>query len=228
VTPEAEPAVSRRPDAPHPTSLQLILTAERLFAIDGVAGVSLRAIATAAGSANTSAVHYYFGSKAGLVQAIIAHRMPDLLQRRSQLRAEIDPRTLRDALEVHLRPVLELADRPDTRYVSFLDQLGPSGIERRLVDALPAVTSSQRAFVADVERAVTAVPRRALRTRIDDVQAFNLHAAASRERAIALGYPSAPFSSFAGGLLDGFAGYLTAPVAARTGQRSVVTGPGTP
>jgi len=73
------------------TALQLLLTAERLFAEHGFAGVSLRQIATEAGSANNSAVVYHFGSKEGLVGAIFAYRLPQLMQRRELLKARVVP-----------------------------------------------------------------------------------------------------------------------------------------
>src|SRR3954451_12015320 len=95
------------------TAQQLIRTAERLFAMNGLDGVSLRQIATEAGSGNTSAVHYHFGSKDGLVQAIIADRLPDILRRRALLKARLDTTRVRDALEAQLLPVLELAETPD-------------------------------------------------------------------------------------------------------------------
>ena len=56
--------------APSASALRLVLAAERLFALHGIDGVSLRQIASEAGSANNSAVHYHFGSKEGLIGAI--------------------------------------------------------------------------------------------------------------------------------------------------------------
>jgi AcrR family transcriptional regulator len=49
----------------------LIKTASQLFAQKGIDAVSLNEINKAAGQRNTSAMHYHFGSKEGLVQAII-------------------------------------------------------------------------------------------------------------------------------------------------------------
>src|SRR3954453_7384357 len=105
------------------TALQLLLTAERLFAEHGLAGVSLRQIAVDAGSANNSAVAYHFGSKEGLIQAIFGYRLPQLLQRRELLKARLHPGDLRARLEAHLLPVLELAESREGSYLSFLEQL---------------------------------------------------------------------------------------------------------
>ena len=52
------------------TPLELLLVAERLFSAHGVAGVSTREIARAAGQKNHSAVAYHFGSKEGLAEEL--------------------------------------------------------------------------------------------------------------------------------------------------------------
>lgn len=66
---------------------KLILVAIRMFAEQGFAGVSMRTINSAAGTRNSSAVHYHFGNKMGIIQAIF-----DKLQ--SQLRPVFDEITL--------------------------------------------------------------------------------------------------------------------------------------
>ena len=60
---------------PGPTTDQrLIAAAERLFAEQGVGAVSLRAVMQAA-QANVASVHYHFGSKRGLVVALLEDRL---------------------------------------------------------------------------------------------------------------------------------------------------------
>ncbi|OUS26118.1 hypothetical protein A9Q99_19265 [Gammaproteobacteria bacterium 45_16_T64] len=51
---------------------RLLHVAIRLFAEKGIEAVSMRAINTAAGTKNKSAVHYHFGSKLGILEAIFA------------------------------------------------------------------------------------------------------------------------------------------------------------
>ena len=58
------------------TRRRLIETAERLFAEHGPDGVSLRQISAAAGQSNNFAVQYHFGTREGLLDAIVAHRLP--------------------------------------------------------------------------------------------------------------------------------------------------------
>ena len=68
------------PDPPQTdeTKTQLLRVAERLFAQRGTAGVSLREIAREAGQRNTGAVHYHFGSREGVIEAIFALRAAEI------------------------------------------------------------------------------------------------------------------------------------------------------
>ncbi len=53
---------------------KLIRAAEELFAAQGVHGAQLRDVVTRAGQANPSAVQYHFGSRDGLLDAVMAGR----------------------------------------------------------------------------------------------------------------------------------------------------------
>jgi len=50
---------------------KLLLAAIKLFAEQGIDGVSLRTINREAGNKNNSALHYHFGGKGGLVEAVV-------------------------------------------------------------------------------------------------------------------------------------------------------------
>ncbi|WP_435058864.1 TetR/AcrR family transcriptional regulator [Streptomyces sp. bgisy060] len=56
------------------TREKLIRAAEELFAAHGVDGAQLRDVVALAGQANPSAVQYHFGSRAGLLDAVMAGR----------------------------------------------------------------------------------------------------------------------------------------------------------
>jgi len=200
---------------PTATALQLLRTAERLFAEHGLAGVSLRQIATEAGSGNNSAVHYHFGSKERLVEAIFAYRLPQLLQRRELLEVRLHPGDLRARLEAHLLPVLELAESRDGSYLSFLEQLERSQTSRSLLTPLEA-EQSQAEFVADVQALLPEVEDPVRTMRIHQVQMLSLHAAAERERAVAGDLDVIPFGLFVSTLIDACVGYLTATVSEGT------------
>ena len=64
VNARAENARSRRPHATGEATRELLMVAaERLFAMNGVEGVTLREIQTAAGQANASVITYHFGRR---------------------------------------------------------------------------------------------------------------------------------------------------------------------
>lgn len=105
----------------------MIDAAERLVAERGLAALTLRDVQNEAGQANKSAAQYHFGSRDGLLTAVIESRMrPAALRRRELLDAiESTPgppplRTLIEAL------VLPLAERtiglPGSLYARFLVQ----------------------------------------------------------------------------------------------------------
>ncbi|WP_084133007.1 TetR/AcrR family transcriptional regulator [Parafrankia colletiae] len=104
--------------------LRLLLAAERLYAEHGLEAVSLRHICRAAGNGNNNAVQYHFGSERGLLEAIVAHRVPPLDRRRAELlatfRAHDQDRTVRGLFDVLMRPLAEEARRPGSHYVGFL------------------------------------------------------------------------------------------------------------
>ena len=82
------------------TKAQLLDVAEQLFLSSGL-GVSVRDITDAAGQ-NGAAIHYHFGSRDGLVGAVIARRAGDLAARRrtalAHLRDAPTPPTIREVV----------------------------------------------------------------------------------------------------------------------------------
>ena len=204
--------------APSASALRLVLAAERLFAIHGIDGVSLRQIAAAAGSANNSAVHYHFGSKGGLIAAIFRHRLPQLISERELLAARCDPADLRSRLEAHFLPVLRLAESPDSHYVSFVDQLQRHalGTPEGMLDLPPDGQRANDEFREDLGRLLADLPEPLRHLRIAEAQALCVHAAADRERAVTASVPSVPFEVFAGSILDGMTGFLAAPTSDTT------------
>jgi len=66
------------------TRLELLLAAEKLFALHGLLGVSLRQIVAATAQRNVSTIHYHFGSREGLVHAICDYRMPAIESARAE------------------------------------------------------------------------------------------------------------------------------------------------
>lgn len=199
------------------SALRLVVTAERLFAVHGIDGVSLRQIAAEAGSGNNSAVRYHFGSKDALIEAIFGHRLPQLTRERQMLASRCDPDDVRARLEAQYLPVFAMAEAPDNRYVSFVEQLQRRAASGAFFAELPRDWQrSNDDFHADMHELLGAVdePLRALR--IHDAQSICLHAAADRERAVDAHAEVAPFVLFVSSILDGVTGFLSAPASPAT------------
>jgi AcrR family transcriptional regulator len=212
-----DPVVNTRTGPAPATALQLLLAAERLFAEHGLAGVSLRQISIEAGSSNNSAIRYHFGSKDDLLRAIFAYRLGDLMQRRALLRARANPADLRAQLEAHILPLIELAESPDSSYVSFIEQLQRAGAVEVFLRQSDAM-KSQEEFISGMQRLLPHVPEPARTMRIQQAQDLAVHLAAERERAIRRNDPAVPFALFVSGVVDGLAGFLQAPASAETEQ----------
>lgn len=69
------------------TRARILDSAEYLFSEHGMNGASLRTIVAHAG-VNTAAVHYHFGSKKGLLEAVFARRILPMAEERLELLAD--------------------------------------------------------------------------------------------------------------------------------------------
>ena len=98
------------------TRAKLLATAERLFAEHGIDGASLNEISRAAGQRNSNVCQYHFGSKQGLIQAILDKHVPGIAARRNQLLDALETRAafdLRELARAFVRPVSEKLADPD-------------------------------------------------------------------------------------------------------------------
>jgi AcrR family transcriptional regulator len=99
------------------TKGRLIEAAERLYAERGIEATSLRAV-TAAAEANLAAVHYHFGSKEALTEAVFSRRIVPLNEERlaaltaCQEAAGGQSPPLEEILEALMRPALERSGDP--------------------------------------------------------------------------------------------------------------------
>jgi AcrR family transcriptional regulator len=93
------------------TRSALLITAERLFGTYGIDAVSLLAIVRESGQGNKNAVQYHFGSKDGLIRAIVRSRSVKIEQRRAELVVEAGAAGRLDDLSVLVEamylPVIE-------------------------------------------------------------------------------------------------------------------------
>ena len=110
------------------TPLELLLVAERLFSAHGVAGVSTREIARAAGQKNHSAVAYHFGSKEALVEKILDYRQWPINERREALLEGLEAagrtRDVRALVHALAAPFIEelSIDQDASHYIGFISQ----------------------------------------------------------------------------------------------------------
>ncbi|MGH9227250.1 MAG: TetR/AcrR family transcriptional regulator [Acidimicrobiales bacterium] len=122
------------------TKDRLLDAAERLFARDGVQGARIRDINELAGARNPSALHYHFGSRRALVEAVLL---------RYQSAVEVEVAAAFAALEASgrepdVREIVEAVVRPE---VATLDTQSGRDCVRIIPQLLPELSRNLRAGV---------------------------------------------------------------------------------
>ncbi|MFX1787327.1 TetR/AcrR family transcriptional regulator [Prescottella equi] len=111
-----------------PGARQLMIdAAEKIVAEQGIAAMTFNGVQLAANQANKSAAKYHFGSREGLLEAVVEARMAAVNSRRQEMlnnfRVGGGSITLRDAVEALVRPfAAETLGRPGSRYARFVVQ----------------------------------------------------------------------------------------------------------
>jgi AcrR family transcriptional regulator len=176
---EKDPTIDHKHDARHAhseeTRRSILLAAIRIIAEYGVAGASLRAINVAAGSRNSSAAHYHFGTKLAVVEealalvyAEVSKGQEPLLKALEERAAQGRPVSSREVLEAGYLPYLALLSRPEfgppaAKFVSRI--LVESDEEmQNVVNRL--VTPSMHRSLALLKHALPSVPEDMLKLRI--------------------------------------------------------------
>jgi AcrR family transcriptional regulator len=154
------------------TADHLLDTAERLFAEQGIDAVSLRAI-NAGAEMNPAAVHYHFGSREALVEAILERRMAPVMARRAVRLDALEaapgapsPRALAEAIVVPLAELLAETGAAGRRYVLFLERLAHTSAPELARFALRRFGAGTKRLEALLVRALPDVPKRVARTRL--------------------------------------------------------------
>ncbi|WP_328400821.1 TetR family transcriptional regulator [Nocardia sp. NBC_00403] len=194
----------------------LLAAGERLIAERGVE-VPLRDIAAAAGQRNNSAVHYYFDSRTGLIEAIVERRMNWLEDRRMRLLAEHEAdgtaHEVRTLVAMLAAPILELVGTAGvTHYGRFLE----------VVRAHPVITDARRLAGADraavsiiaarLDAALPQLPPRRRRQRLETMATVMFALFADYERALESGVRTANPEQDAAEIIDMIVAILTVPV----------------
>lgn len=200
----------RRHSAGEATRDLLMVTAERLFAMNGVEGVTLREIQAAAGQSNASVITYHFGSQAGLVRALLEFRYRKINARRAELLQEARDRGVvddpREAVWIIVRPLIESINAGEM-FVPFLARI--SANTRTFAEYLPpqAPDSTVNVLRYTVPGLLSGMPERARLGR--EVQLYNSVLNLLAE--LARGHQpisDAQLSNY----VDGWVGMLTAPM----------------
>jgi AcrR family transcriptional regulator len=157
------------------TRERLLDTAEQLFAEEGIARTSLRAITLAAG-VNVAAIHYHFGSKEALLQSVFArHLAPVNRERLARLEAIEEHAanrrlSLERVLEAFLAPVLGLLGDPEGARLAVL-------FGRLYTEPEDLVVNLLREQFREVADRFTAALRRALPELSESEVVWRLHCA---------------------------------------------------
>ncbi|WP_196054530.1 TetR family transcriptional regulator [Nocardia aurantiaca] len=201
---------------------RIILAAEQLIAERGQA-VPLRDIAAAAGQRNNSAIQYHFGSRDGLIEAVVEHRLATLEVRRLELLAEqaaAGATSVHDLLEALVIPMLELGERYGiNHYARFLEQIHT---HRAVTDAANLESerrTSVRVIMQQLERELTELPKRLRLRRLRALPTVLFALLADHERAVEAGRVTAGDTVAWGEIVDMLAGVLIAPAVERAPVR---------
>ena len=207
------------------TRAHLLAVAERLFAERGIDAVSLREINRVAGQANASALHYHFGSRDALIEAIVCWRMPPVDERRTAILGgaalgELTPVALAEAMVLPLSELVRAYGPDENGWLCFLAQVYAGGrvdigsLVRRL-----GCDASLRLLARHARAVLPHVPRALLDQRLVMCVRQSVRALADWQRAAARPQgrtETAGFDLFEANLIDVVAAALAAPVSART------------
>lgn len=171
------------------TRQQLIDAATRAFAEHGVHNASLLEITRQAGQRNRGAVHYHFGSREGMLVAVLEHQAEFLGPRERELLAVAQQRPEDDVASVFeavVRPSVELAET-GWRGRCFL-QIVAQLVDEHAAAANPALQEALGRTggyeVYDVlERRLPPMPQAILDERMALATTFLLRSIADRARA---------------------------------------------
>lgn len=208
------------PSQAQETRERLIEAATREFAAHGVHAASLLEVTRQAGQRNRGAVHYHFGSREGMLVAVLEQRVDFVAERERELLALARQRPdddLESAVQAIVRPAVELGDLgwEGRCYLVILAELVED--DRDLLDPEVAAVLERMggwdAFELLSDR-TPPMPAELAQERLSLVTGFILRAAADRARARerSTSRPQLETEQFITNLVAMVVGMLTAPV----------------
>jgi len=168
----------------------LLRAAERLYAKRGIDGVSLREINREAQQKNSSAIHYYFGSRDAVIDGIFEMRATYINRRRREALDEVnkDPEsiTVRKLIFGVLLPQVELLseEKGSYYYNRFLAQAALSGQEEVRQMWRNHFSGILGEFSLLLSRCLPTLPAQVLRQRLAIHTDFTIYGMAGLERVV--------------------------------------------
>jgi len=144
------------------TKTKILDAAENLFTTKGFSGTSLRAIIKKAG-VNTASIHYHFGSKEGLIEAVVNRLVTPLNDERIELLDELEsrypsgPLPLENVIEAFLNPIFRPRRSAPKKRLLFLGLLA-----RTITEPTQDVIEMFHNIFGEILRRFTAAFTRAL------------------------------------------------------------------
>lgn len=208
------------PSQAEETRQRLIAAATREFAEHGVQGASLLEVTRQAGQRNRGAVHYHFGSREGMLVAVLEQQVEFLAERERELLALAQQQPDDDIVSAVLAfvgPSVELADLgwQGRCYLAILAELvedDPNKLDPAVVAALEP-TGGWDALEL-LRRRTPPMPEAVREERLSLVIGFILRAVAdrARNRERSTARPQLDTEHFIANLVAMVVGMLTAPV----------------
>ncbi|WP_247595956.1 MULTISPECIES: TetR/AcrR family transcriptional regulator [unclassified Rhodococcus (in: high G+C Gram-positive bacteria)] len=196
--------------------IAMIDSAEQIIAERGLPALTLKDVQIAADQSNKSAAKYHFGSREGLIEALIAARMGPINARRTELIEEIerssDPTLVRQAVEALVHPLAaETLGRPGSRYARFLVQAVIDPVLAEVTQKHLQAESYRRVHQILVE--LCPAPGKIATWRTNNAVMFSMTALATRE---GTERTDAETTAIVSNLVDTLAAMIEAPVSIPT------------
>ena len=173
------------------TRERLLRAAEIVFARDGIHAARVRDINKLARQRNPSALHYHFGSRLGLVEAIMLRHQDVIDAEYAEKLDALEARgdfSLRDVVEVAVRPIAARLETPSGRdFLRIIPQLAHALGASLRKGAPSPVTAQSRRILRLLDERLSHLPEEVRRERLVVFVLMIGNIAANRAQLIAAG-----------------------------------------
>jgi AcrR family transcriptional regulator len=197
----------------------LLDAAEHLFARDGIQGALVREINELAGQRNPSALHYHFGSREGLLSAIMLRHQAEIDKavehRLDELERAGDP-AVRDVIAAVVEPMVELLKTQSGRnWARIVPQILPIHSDNLRLGVLQPTTPQMHRVLELLRARIAHLPETLQRERLVDYGIVLAALIAERAHHVeTVPHPALGDAQFADHLVDVLDAILAAPSSA--------------